>query len=53
MLPKFLQIECVAVEDFHFEIYSASQWMDSVQIVVAQALNIPEGSIEVRVRSLL
>jgi hypothetical protein len=37
------------VEDFHFEIHAATQWMDNVQIVVARALNVPEGSIEIKV----
>lgn len=40
------------MEDHQFEIYSANQWMDNVQISVAKALNIPEGSIEVRVKNL-
>jgi hypothetical protein len=34
---------------FQFEILAACQWMDNVQIVVAQALAIQEASIDVKV----
>jgi hypothetical protein len=36
-----------------FEILAACQWMDNVQIVVAQALAIQEASIDVKVPSFV
>jgi len=42
---------CVPVED-GMDVYPASQWMDLVQRAISQVLNVPENSINIKVRRL-
>lgn len=42
---------CVPVED-GMDVYPATQWMDLVQIAISQVLNVPENSINIKVRRL-
>ena len=42
---------CVPIED-GMEVYSATQWIDATQIVIADALNVPNNTINMQVRRL-
>ncbi|XP_018402593.1 PREDICTED: xanthine dehydrogenase-like [Cyphomyrmex costatus] len=42
---------CVPEED-GMEVYPSSQWMDLIQVSIADCLNVPNSSINVRVRQL-
>lgn len=42
---------CVPIED-GMEVYCATQWIDATQIVIADALNVPNNTINMQVRRL-
>lgn len=42
---------CIPIED-GMDVYSSTQWMDATQIVIAEALNVPNNLINMNVRRL-